>query len=227
MGGCTSIFSPTIGRLATAWFVWCLLFPPCCGMPPWCTPTVLCYYLVLVTLWSCVLSYPAPSIPVFAPRSLIPARLHLHCAPRSLIIEYCTSPLPCLPLGFSAVFILFPRQAEITFFFLQFITDSSWRQLLQALPLSQVLLTSVFLSATENTEKKTLLRLCRFFTTFFLNPKGGECTVDRAHLRPQSTERTPARRRNTNIHAHRQTLLRYRPRERVFESDFLSVFRHK
>ena len=51
--------------------------------------------------------------------------------------------------------------------------------------------------------------------------------MDRAHLRPQSTERIPARVQNTNIHAHKQTLLRYRPRERVFESDFLSVFRHK
>ena len=56
---------------------------------------------------------------------------------------------------------------------------------------------------------------------------GGSCTVDRAHLRPQSTERIPARVQNANIHAHRQTLLRYRPGERVFESDFLSVFRHK
>ena len=51
--------------------------------------------------------------------------------------------------------------------------------------------------------------------------------MDRAHLRPQSTERIPARVQNANIHVHRQTLLRYRPRERVFESDFLSVFRHK
>ena len=186
MGDCTSIFSPTIGRLATAWFVWCLFFHPCCGMPPWCTPTVLCNYRVLVTLWSCVLSHPAPSIAVFAPRSVIPARLHLHCASRSLIIDYCTSPLPCLLLGFSAVFVLFPRPAEITFFFLQPITDSSWRQLLQAPPLSQVLLTSVCLSATENT-KKTLLRLYRFFTTFFLNPKEGSVpwTEPTSGLSPQ------------------------------------------
>ena len=220
MGGFTSFISPTIGRLATSWFVWCLFFPPCCGMPRWCTPTVLCYYRVLVTLWSCVLSYPAPSIPVFAPRSLIPARLHLHCAPRSLIIDYCTSPLPCLPPGFSAVFVLFPRQAEITWFFCN---PLPWRQLLQAPPLSQVLLTSVFLSATKNRQKKTLLHL----HNIFFEPQGGECTVDRAHLRPQSTESIPARVQNANIHAHRQTLLRCRPRERVFESDFLSVFRHK
>ena len=215
MGGCTSIFSPTTGRLATAWFVWCLFFPPCCGMPPWCTPTVLCYYRVLVTLWSCVLSYPAPSISVFAPRSLI--------------IDYCTSPLPCLPLGFSAVFVLFPRPAEITFFFLQPVTDSSWRRLLQAPPLSQILLTSVFLSATENTKKKKKKRcyVSSLLHNIFFEPQGGECTVDRAHLRPQSTEMIPARVQNTNIHAHRQTLLRYRPREGVFESDFLSVFRHK
>ena len=53
------------------------------------------------------------------------------------------------------------------------------------------------------------------------------CTVDKAHLKPQSTERISARVQNTNIHTHRQTLLRYRPRERVFESYFLSVFRHK
>ena len=181
MGGCTSIFSPTTGRLATAWFVWCLFFPPCCGMPPWCTPTVLCYYRVLVTLWSCVLSYPAPSISVFAPRSLI--------------IDYCTSPLPCLPLGFSAVFVLFPRPAEITFFFLQPVTDSSWRRLLQAPPLSQILLTSVFLSATENTKKKkkkkktkkNVVTSLRFFTTFFLNPKEGSVpwTEPTSGLSPQ------------------------------------------
>ena len=181
MGGCTSIFSPTTGRLATAWFVWCLFFPPCCGMPPWCTPTVLCYYRVLVTLWSCVLSYPAPSISVFAPRSLI--------------IDYCTSPLPCLPLGFSAVFVLFPRPAEITFFFLQPVTDSSWRRLLQAPPLSQILLTSMFLSATENTKKKkkkkkkkkTLLRLFASSQHFFLNPKEGSVpwTEPTSGLSPQ------------------------------------------
>ena len=51
--------------------------------------------------------------------------------------------------------------------------------------------------------------------------------MDTAHLRPQSTQRIPARVQNTNIHAHIQTLLRYRPRERVFESGCLSVFRHK
>ena len=51
--------------------------------------------------------------------------------------------------------------------------------------------------------------------------------MDRAHFRPQSTEGILARVQNTNIHAHRQTLLRYRPRERVFEAVFLSVFRHK
>ena len=109
--GGTSIFSPTIGRLATAWFVWCFFFPPCCGMPPWCTPPVLCYYRVLVTPWSCVLSYPAPSIPVFAPRSLIPARLHLHCTPRSLIFDYCTSPWVSLQFLFC-----FPAQRRSLFF---------------------------------------------------------------------------------------------------------------
>ena len=186
MGGCTSIFSPTIGRWATAWFVWCLFLPPCCGMPPWCTPTVLCYYPVLVTLWSCVLSYPASSIPVFAPRSLIPARLHLHCVPRSLIIDYCTSPLPCLPLGFSAVFVLFPRPAEITFFFCNRLPirvgASGYRRppyLRSWLPQYSCL--------QRETQKKTLLRLCRFFTIFLLNPKEGSVpwTEPTSGLSPQ------------------------------------------
>ena len=38
-------------------------------------------------------------------------------------------------------------------------TDSSWHQLLQAPPLSHILLTSVFLSATENTKKNVVTSL--------------------------------------------------------------------
>ena len=184
MGGCTSIFSPTIGRLATAWFVWCLFFPPCCGMPPWCTPTVLCYYHVLVTLWSCVLSYPAPSIPVFAPRSLIPARLHLHCAPRSLIIDYCTSPLPCLPLGFSAVFVLFPRQAEITFVFCNPLPIRVGASCYRRPPYLRSCLPQCSCLQPKKQTKKNVVTSSQHF---FLNPKEGSVpwTEPTSGLSPQ------------------------------------------
>ena len=175
MGGCTSIFSPTTGRLATAWFVWCLFFPPCCGMPPWCTPTVLCYYRVLVTLWSCVLSYPAPSISVFAPRSLI--------------IDYCTSPLPCLPLGFSAVFVLFPRPAEITFFF----SATRYRfELAPAVtgapPISDPAYLSVPVCNRKHKKKKKRCYVSSLLhNIFFLNPKEGSVpwTEPTSGLSPQ------------------------------------------
>ena len=187
MRGCTSIFSPTIGRLATAWFVWCLFFPPCCGMPPWCTPTVLCYYRVLVTLWSCVLSYPAPSIPVFAPRSLIPAHLHLHCAPRSLIIVYCASPLPCLPLGFSAVFVLFPRPAEITFFSATHYRFELAPAVTGAHPISGPAYLSVPVCNRKHKKKKRCYVSVASSQHFFLNSKEGSVpwTEPTSGLSPQ------------------------------------------
>ena len=175
MGGCTSIFSPTTGRLATAWFVWCLFFPPCCGMPPWCTPTVLCYYRVLVTLWSCVLSYPAPSISVFAPRSLI--------------IDYCTSPLPCLPLGFSAVFVLFPRPAEITFFFCNPLPIRVGAGCYRRPPYlrSCLLQCSCLQPKTQKKKKKRCYVSSLLHNIFFLNPKEGSVpwTEPTSGLSPQ------------------------------------------
>ena len=176
------MFSPTIGRLATAWFVWCLFFPPCCGMPPWCMPTVLCYYRVLVTLWSCVLSYPAPSIPVFAPRSLIPARLHLHCAPRSLLIDYCTS--PCLPLGFSAVFVLFPAQRRSLFFSATHYRFELAPAVTGAPPMTGPAYLSVPVCNRKQNKKK---ERCYIFTTFFWNPNEGSVpwTEPTSGLSPQ------------------------------------------
>ena len=193
-------------------------------------------------LWDATLVYPHSAVLLSCPGdtvvlcSVLPCTLHPRlCSQitdsctspsplchRSLIIDYCTSPLPCLSLGFSAVFALFPRPAEITFFFCNplpiRVGASCYRRppyVKSCLPQCSCL--------QPKTQKKKLLHL----HNIFFDPQGGECTVDRAHLRPQSTERIPARVQNANIHAHRQTLLRYRPRERVFESDFLSVFRHK
>ena len=168
--------------------------------------------------------YPAPSISIFAPRSLIRPRLHLHFAPRSLITVrlHCpASPWASLPFLFC-----FPAQRRSLFF-----STTHYRfQLAPAVtgvpPISGPAHLSVPVCNRKH-KKRNVVTSPSLLHNIFLEPRGGECTVDRTHLRPQSTKRIPARVQNTNIHAHRQTLLRYRPRERVFESDFLSIFRHK
>ena len=72
-------------------------------------------------LWDASLVYPHSAVLLSCPGdtvvlcSVLPCTLHSRLC--SQIIDYYTSPLPCLPLGLFAVFVLFPRPAEITFFF--------------------------------------------------------------------------------------------------------------
>ena len=86
-------------------------------------------------LWDATVVYPPSAVLLSCPCdtvilcSVLPCTLHLHFCSQithsctspspfcSQITYYCTSPLPCLPLGFSTVLVLFPRPAEITFFF--------------------------------------------------------------------------------------------------------------
>ena len=101
--------------------------------------------------------------------------LKLHSTP----FTHCCPASPWVSLQF--LFVSPPSVDH--FFFLQPITDSSWRQLLQAPPLSQVLLTSVFVSATENTKKNIVTSSQHFF----LNSKEGSVpwTEPTSGLRPQ------------------------------------------